>query len=109
MSEVLRRIAGTAVLCGGLGLLLYLALVTAADEPITAPALGFVGAGVVAAQVFHLLRDAWHSGIMPERPGAGTSRDANPVWYWVSMLWYGACLIGVVALGLVCLLRIVGL
>ncbi len=108
MSEVLRRIARTAVLCGALGLLLYLALVTAADDPVTAPALGFIGAGVIAAQVFHLLRDAWHSGIMPERFGI-TSREANPAWYWGSMLWYGACLVCVVALALICLLRIVGL
>ena len=108
MSEVLRRIARTAVLCGALGLLLYLALVTAADDPVTAPALGFIGAGVIAAQVFHLLRDAWHSGIMPERSGI-TSREANPAWYWGSMLWYGACLVCVVALALICLLRIVGL
>lgn len=108
MSEVLRRIARTAVLCGALGLLLYLALVTAADDPVTAPALGFIGAGVIAAQVFHLLRDAWHSGIMPERFGI-TSREASPAWYWGSMLWYGACLVCVVALALICLLRIVGL
>jgi hypothetical protein len=108
MSEVLRQIARTAVLCGALGLLLYLALSAAADDPITAPAVGFAGASVVGVLVFHLLRDAWRSGIIPERSGI-TSRDANPVWYWGSMLWYGACLLALLALALVCLLRIVGL
>ena len=108
MSEVLRQLARTAVLCGALGLLLYLVLWTAAENPITAPAVGFAGASVVGVLVFHLLRDAWHSGIIPEKFGI-TSREANPVWYWGSMLWYGACLICLIALALICLLRIVGL
>ncbi len=109
MSEVLHRIARTAALCGALGLLLYLALATAAEYPLTAPAIGLVGASVVGVLVFGLLRDAWRSGIMPERLGGGTSREANPAWYWGSMLWYGACLICLVALALFCLLRIVDL
>ena len=109
MSEVLHRIARTAALCGALGLLFYLALATAAEYPLTAPAIGLVGASVVGVLVFGLLRDAWRSGIMPERLGGGTSREANPAWYWGSMLWYGACLICLVALALFCLLRIIGL
>lgn len=108
MSDVLRQIARTAVLCGALGLLLYLVLATAADHPVTAPAIGLIGASVVGVLVFHLLRDAWHSGIIPEKFGI-TSRDINPVWYWGSMLWYSGCLIALVALALICLLRIVGL
>jgi hypothetical protein len=108
MSDVLRQIARTAVLCVALGLLLYLALSTAAEYPITAPVVGLVGASIVGALVFHLLRDAWRSGIIPEKFGI-TSREANPVWYWGSMAWYGACLICLVALALLCLLRIVGL
>ena len=108
MSEGLRQIARTAVLCGALGLALYLVLLMVADHPITAPMIGFAGASVVGVLVFHLLSDAWHSGIIPEKFGI-TSRDANPVWYWGSMLWYGACLICLTALALICLLRIVGL
>ncbi|MGB3867571.1 MAG: hypothetical protein WBA29_18315 [Xanthobacteraceae bacterium] len=109
MDDILRRIASTAVLCGALGLLLYLVLATAADASVTAQAIGFLGASVVGAQVLYLLRDAWRTGIMPEKLGASTSRVANPVWYWGSMLWYGACLICLVALALFCLMRIVGL
>ena len=108
MSEVLRQVARAAVLCGALGLLLFLVLSTAADYPVTAPAAGLIGASVVGAPVFHLLRDAWRSGIIPEKFGI-TSRDANPAWYWGSMLWYGACLLALIALALICLLRIVGL
>lgn len=108
MSDALRQIARTAVLCGALGFLLYLVLSTAADRPVAAPALGLVGTSIVGVLVFHLMRDAWRSGIIPERSGI-TSREANPVWYWGSMLWYGACMIALVALALMCLLRIVGL
>jgi hypothetical protein len=108
MNDVLRQIARTAVLCAALGCLLYLTMATAADYPITAPAVGLAGASVVGVLIFHLLRDAWHSGIIPEKFGI-TSREANPLWYWGSMLWYGACLICLVALALICLLRIVGL
>lgn len=107
--DIPRRIARTAMLCGALGLLLYLALAMASDDPITAPVLGLAGAGAIGAQLFGLLRDAWRGGVMPDRLGAGTSRAANPVWYWGSMLWYGACLMGLVALALFCLLRIIGL
>lgn len=108
MSEVLRQLARTAVLCGALGLALYLVLSMVADHPITAPMIGFAGASVVGVLVFHLLRDAWHSGIIPEKFGI-TSREVNPIWYWGLMLWYGACLICLIVLALICLLRIVGL
>jgi hypothetical protein len=108
MNTVAGQIFRTAMLCGALGFLLYLVLSTAADHPVIAPAVGLIGAGIVGVLVFHLLRDAWHSGIIPEKFGI-TSREANPVWYWGSMLWYGACLISLIALALICLLRIVGL
>lgn len=69
MSDVLRQIARTAVLCSALGLLLYLVLSTTADHPVTAPAVGLIGASIVGVLVLHLLRDAWRSGIIPEKFG----------------------------------------
>jgi hypothetical protein len=108
MNTVAGQLLRTAALCGALGILLYLVLAIAGEYPVTAPIVGFAGASVVGVLVFHLLRDALRSGIIPERSGI-TSREASPVWYWGSMLWYGACLLALTALALMCLLRIVGL
>lgn len=108
MSDILRQIARTAVLCGALGLLLYLAVSAAVEYPVTAPLFGLVGATLVGIMTFGLLRDGWRTGQFPDRFGV-TTREASPGWYWGSMLWYGACLVALAALALFCLLRIVGL
>lgn len=108
MSDILRQIARTAVICLSFGLLIYLALSAAVEYPIAAPLFGLIGSTIVGVMTFGLLKEGWRTGQFPDRFGV-TTREANPGWYWGSMLWYGACLIALVALALFCLLRIVGL
>jgi len=105
MSDILGRLLRTALLCGALGLALYGALTYAAAWPGFAPTLALVLTASIGAPTVKLVRDGWRTGVFPSKFGV-TTRIERPVAYWITMVWYGACLIGLVAVALLALLML---
>ena len=90
MFEILRQILRMAVLCGSLGFLLYLALMTLVESPTAvpyvAPVIGLIGAASIGILTFQSLVFAWRTGKFPTRLRA-IDQDDEPGWFWGSMLW----------------------
>jgi hypothetical protein len=101
IKHVLSQIARTAVLCGTLGLLLYLALAFATESPVVAPflpgAFGLAGSVCMLALTGHTLLSAWRTGEFVTRVSV-TSRARDPVWFWSLAIWHGAVALGLLAL-----------
>lgn len=106
MNAVLRQVVRTALLCGALGLLLYLALAFAAESPVFSAWLPpLFGAGAAALLLVLTVQDvtsAWRTGEFPSRSGR-VLRDREPVWFRVLMIWQSAAIVALVALLLYCL------
>lgn len=93
MRTALLQIGRTALLCGGLGLLLYVALAEASRFPdMLVPALAAACSGVLSAFLVCEIRDALRTGIAPYRPRA-VLRAEEPAWFWGSVLFWGLCLV----------------
>ena len=106
MTSILGQIFRTALLCGSLGLVLYLALSSVADSAFAAPAIGLVGSIALSSVLISLLLYAWRSGEFPEKFRA-VARNAQPGWYWGSMIWYGLAVICLIALALLSLSNLI--
>jgi hypothetical protein len=89
-NTIIRRIARTALLCGTLGLLLYVVLAAIVENPTGAALLPSLFA--VPATVLLLILTvqdvtaAWRTGVFPSRSGA-VLREREPVWFWGLMIW----------------------
>ena len=93
MTHLLTRIALTALLCGGLGFTLYLALAEAAQFPaLTSAALGLACSAALLLLLAHGIADALRTGIVPSRPFS-IDRDKEPVWFWGAVLFGCLCLL----------------
>lgn len=92
MGDIIRQIARTALLCGTLGLLLYLVLAFVVESPMLAPLLPPLLALPASVLLLVLtgqsLIGAWRTGEFPSR-GHVITREREPVWFWGSMVWYG--------------------
>lgn len=90
MGQMIRQIARTALLCGALGLLLFLALDAAARTPVGStllvPLLGAAGAALLLVLTVQDALSAWKTGIFPSRGGA-VLREREPVWFRVLLIW----------------------
>jgi len=105
MSDIPGRILRTALLCGVLGLALYGALTYAVTWPGFAPTLALVLTASIGALTMKLVWDGWRTSIFPSKFSV-TARAERPVAYWITMVWYGACLVGLVAVALLALLML---
>lgn len=93
MKEHLLQIARTALLCGALGLLLYLGLTELARFPtFTVPVLGIFGSACVAILLAQEISGALRTGILPRLPGAIRRRE-EPIWFWGSLALSLLCLL----------------
>lgn len=93
MKGHLLQIARMALLCGALGLLLYLGLAEMARFPeVTVPLLGGVGAGGLAILLTLEIAGALRSGILPRLPYA-IRRQEEPIWFWGTLVFTGLCLL----------------
>lgn len=93
MKALLTRIASTALLCGGLGLGLYLVLAEAAQFPaLTSAVLGLVCSAALLMLLAHEIADALRTGIVPSRPFP-IDRDKEPVWFWGAVLFGCLCVL----------------
>ncbi len=101
MGDVICQIVRTALLCGTLGLLLYLALAFVVESPGFAPLLPALLA--LAASVV-LLVLTWRSLVLALRTGEFPSRgrvitrEREPAWFWSSAIWYGVASLCLLAL-----------
>ena len=101
MTDHLRTLAKTALLCGVLGLLLYGAVVQVAAVPGAHLWLGLILAGIMAAITGHQVLTALRTGQFPLR-GPPLLRDRQPIQYWVSVAWFGASTIALAGIALGC-------
>jgi hypothetical protein len=101
MGTIIRQIARTALLCGTLGLLLYMALAWVAETPIgttlLAPLLGLAAAVALLIPAVQDAISAWRSGIFPSRGGA-VLREREPIWFLALMIWQIMLIVMLVAL-----------
>lgn len=97
-----------ALVCGALGLLLYVGLSYAVTLPGFAQLLGLVLIVALGVIVTGLLRQAWRSGEFPEKSDV-LSRQRRPVAYWLAMAWYGAWLIAALGIALLALQMLIDL
>jgi hypothetical protein len=101
LGATIHRIVRTALFCGILGLLLYLALSALVENPTGAASLpSLFGVSATALLLVLTVQDvtaAWRSGVFPSRGGA-VLREREPVWFRVLMLWQTAMIIVLVAL-----------
>jgi hypothetical protein len=90
VGTVLRQVARTALLCGLLGGLLYVAVAAVAGWPFGRWLMGLVLAAPLAILLGHLVLDALRQGFVPMRGGA-VFREARPLAFWSTLAWFGAC------------------
>jgi len=106
MDTVIRQIVRTALLCGALGLLLYLTLASAVRSPafstLLVPLFGVSGAALLLVLTVQDVTSAWRTGEFPGR-GGRVLRDREPVWFWALMIWQTAAIVALAALLLYCL------
>lgn len=102
---VLRQIAKTAALAGGLGLLLYLGVTWLAEIEGAQWIIGLVLAAPMTGFVGWIVWDALRSGIFPMRFSSPT-RQGEPVAYWCSVVWFAACGVMLAALAGWCVMRL---
>ncbi|RIK96040.1 MAG: hypothetical protein DCC74_11380 [Proteobacteria bacterium] len=105
MSDIPGRILRTALLCGALGLALYGALTYAVTWPGFAPTLALLLTASLGAITAKLVSDGWRTGVFPSKFSV-TVRAERPVAYWITMVWYCACLVGLLAVALLALLML---
>lgn len=101
LGTILGRLGRTAVLCIGLGLLLYGAMAALAELPYGRWLIGLVLAAPMAVLVAFLVIDALRSGVFPMR-FRSARRDAEPFAFWFNIAWFGACGLALAALALWC-------
>lgn len=93
MAGILRQLVRTSVLCGTLGLILYLAFVSLMDSsrlvPLLPPALALVLSGVALVLTGRSLILACRTGVLPSK-GRVITRERQPAWFWGAVIWYGA-------------------
>lgn len=111
MGTIIRQIVRTALLCGALGLLLYLALAAAvrssAFSTLLVPLFGVGGAALLLVLTVQDVTSAWRTGEFPSRSGR-VVRDHEPVWFWGLMIWQIAAIVALVALLLYSLVLLMG-
>lgn len=106
MREIATGIAKTALLSGGLGLLLYLVFAALAQMPeLMVSLLATVGSGAMVALILQEMAFALRTGIVPRLPIA-IRRGREPVWFWGSLAFGSACLCLLVPLQLWSALRL---
>ena len=108
MTTHLIRIAWTAALCVGLGVVLFVAaeMITATSDPsktVIWLALA-LASGLLLFASPHFV-EAWRSGEMHERTGR-VRRTQEPVAYWALMALHGASLVALAALVAYCAMRL---
>jgi uncharacterized protein YacL len=85
MGTVFRRVAGTALLRGTLGLLLYLLLAAVAENPTGAALLpllfGMLAAVLLLVLTVQDVTSAWRSGVFQSHSGA-VLQEREPAWFW---------------------------
>ncbi len=101
VGEIIRQIVRTALLCGALGLLLYLVLAFVVESPGIAPLLPALLA-LAASLVLLVLTGrslvlALRTGEFPSR-GRVITRERELSWFWGSVIWYGLCALCLLAL-----------
>lgn len=93
MGDTIRQIARTALLCGTLGLLLYLALTFVVERPglapLLPPVLTLVASVVAISLTGKSLILACRTGEFPSK-GRVITKEREPAWFWGFMIWYGA-------------------
>jgi hypothetical protein len=101
MGAIIRQIARTALLCGTLGLLLYLALGSVAETPagttLMPPLLGLAGTAFLLVTTARDTISAWKSGIVPSR-GAAVLREREPIWFQALIVWQIMLIVMLIAL-----------
>jgi hypothetical protein len=101
------QIGRTALLCGGLGLGLYVVLTHTVEYPIFAPALALVLATVLALLIAGNVRFALRNALIPAK-FRSIRRQDEPVLYWSMLAFEIACGAACLAIAILALLRIVG-
>lgn len=101
MGPIIRKFARTALLCGTLGLLLYLALAAIVDNPTGAALLpslfGMPACALLLVMTVQDVTGAWRTGMFPSRGGV-VLREREPAWFWGLMIWQTAMIVVLVAL-----------
>jgi hypothetical protein len=101
LGATIRRIVRTALLCGTLGLLLYLALAGIVENPTGAALLPSLFGVIATAPLLVLtvqdVTAALSSGVFPGRTGA-VLREREPAWFWALMIWQTAMIFALMAL-----------
>jgi hypothetical protein len=102
MGDIISQIVRTAVLCGMLGLLLYLGLAFMVESwlaPLLPAVITLTVSLVGLVLTGQTLIEAWRTYEFPTRGGVIT-REREPAWFWGSMIWCGAvalCLLGLLS------------
>ena len=90
MGQTVLRIARTVLLCGTLGLALYLVLAGLAETPagtkLLPRFLGLVGAAFLLVLTVQEAISAWKTGLFPSR-GRAVLREREPNWFRVLLIW----------------------
>lgn len=84
--ELRRTLLPTALLCGALGLLLYVLLSSLAEVPGFALLLGLGGACVLTLLTMATARHALRTGVYPVWPRP-IARAGAPLAFWGSVAW----------------------
>jgi len=101
VGSALWRIGRTALLCAGLGLVLYGVVALIAGLPYGQWLIGLLLSAPMTVFVGWVVLRALREGEFPQRGGAAR-RDGQPFAYWLNILWFGFCALFLAWLALWC-------
>lgn len=91
MVDILRQLVRASVICGTLGLMLYLAFALVVDRRglvlLLPPILTLVVSGVALVLTGRSLILAYRTGEVPSK-GSVITREREPAWFWGVMIWH---------------------
>jgi len=99
------QIARTALLCGTLGIALYLVISYAVRFPAFAPGLAFVGSLALAWLMISTIRYNLRNRLIPMKPQS-VFRDEQPILYWGFLGFEIACGCAMIAIMIFSVLRL---
>lgn len=105
MKDIIIPIARTALLCGTLGIALYLVISYAARFPAFAPVLAFTGSLALAWLIMSTIRFSLQNRLIPMKPRS-IFRDAQPILYWGFLGFEIACGAASIAIMILSVLRL---
>lgn len=105
LKDIMVQVARTALLCGTLGIALYLAISYAARFPAFAPGLAFVGSLALAWLTVSTIRYSLQNRLIPMKPRS-IFRDEQPILYWGFLGFEIACGAAMIAIMILSGLRL---